>query len=62
MPIGFNKGAKLKEISTKDLEGTRRWCREREEEGGDWKNLIDDIDQVLEDRQGLPLGLEFRED
>ncbi len=58
MPMGFNKGVKLKEIPDRELRGTRKWCREREEEGQDWSSLINAIDQVLEDRQGMSLGLE----
>jgi hypothetical protein len=57
MPIGFNKGIQLKEISTGDLQNTRQWCRDREDKGQDWKSLIEAIDEVLEDRMGGLLGL-----
>lgn len=59
MPIGFNKGVLLKEIPTKSLEGTRRWCADQDDEAGThrWRDLINDIDEVLSDRRGLPLGL-----
>lgn len=55
MPIGHRKGEPLNQIPTDDLERTRTWCREREDEGGNWKRLIEAIDEELEDRQGLPL-------
>jgi hypothetical protein len=59
MPIGWNKGVKLKDIPTKDLEKTRQWCAEKDDEAGAdrWTDLINDIDEVLADRKGYPLGL-----
>lgn len=60
MPFGFSKGIQLKELSTKELQKTRDWCAEKDDEAGTnkFKSLIDDIDQVIESRLGLPLGLD----
>lgn len=58
MPMGFNKGIKLKELPTRELQKTRAWCEAREAEGKDWHRLIESIDFVIESREGLPLGLE----
>ena len=61
MPFGYNRGVMLREIATRELQKTRDWCREREDEGKNVKSLMDAIDEVLQDRLGLPLGLEERE-
>lgn len=60
MPFGFSAGVQLKELGTKELQSTRKWCADKDDEAGTnkFKDLIDDIDQVLEDRLGLPLGLD----
>lgn len=57
MPIGHNKGVPLADITDRELRSTRDWCREREDEGQDWSKLINAIDEELDDRQGLSLGL-----
>lgn len=49
MSIGSNKGKKLGEIDTDALEGTLKWCREKNEQK--WGKLIDAITEVLEERR-----------
>ena len=59
MPFGHNKGQPLSQIPTKDLEKTREWCRDKEDqEGADFSRLINQIDDELSERMGLPLGLD----
>jgi hypothetical protein len=59
MPFGFDRGAQLVKLSNRSLESTRGWCRDKEDhEGADFSRLIERIDEILEDRKGLPLGLE----
>ncbi len=55
MPIGFQKGTKLRHLSDRDLRKTRQWCTAHD--APRWRDLIDDIDHVLAGRQGEPLGL-----
>jgi hypothetical protein len=60
MPIGRNRGVPLSEIPTRDLERTREWCRRVDTEEGTrrWDALVAAIDEELEGRLGLPLGLD----
>ncbi len=57
MPFGHNQGVPLAKIETRDLERTRDWCREKDDERNTdrFKALIEAIDEELEARRGLPL-------
>lgn len=60
MPMGKHKGVRVNQIPTAELESLRNWCRRKEdEEGADFGRVITIIDAELEDRQGLPLELEY---
>lgn len=56
IPFGYNKGKLLGDVPDEELRGLREWCQDRNEDGT-FDSLLDDIDQVLENRQGLPLEL-----
>lgn len=59
VPFGHDKGTRLRDAPTKNLESLRRWCREKEDESADadFGDLITAIDEELSERQGLELGL-----
>lgn len=64
MPFGHTEGTKLKDLTTKELENTRRWCAEKDDKRGKphFKDLIDAIDQVLEDRASDQIGFTMDDD
>lgn len=57
IPFGHNKGERMADVTDDELRRLRSWCQERNEEGN-FDDLIADIEQVIEDRQGLPLGID----
>lgn len=57
IPFGYNKGKRMKDVSDEELRQLREWCQERNQEGG-FDSLIDDMERVIDDRQGLPLELD----
>jgi hypothetical protein len=61
VPFGHNAGQLLKDVSDDELKSLREWCAEKDDDAGTAKfsDLINDIDDVLEDRQGLPLPLDL---
>jgi hypothetical protein len=60
IPFGYNKGIPLGKVSDKELRSLREWCAEKDDEAGTrrFDDLIAVIDEVVENRQGLPLGLD----
>lgn len=56
IPFGYNKGLPLGKVSDEELRGLRDWCAGVDK----FDDLIEDIEQVIEDRQGLPLELDDR--
>jgi hypothetical protein len=57
VPFGYNRGKRLADLGDKELRSLRDWCTDPERTGK-FTDLVDDIEAVLEDRQGLPLELD----
>jgi len=57
IPFGYNKGKRLGDVADDELRSLREWCAERNQEGK-FDDLMIALEQVLEDRKGLPLELD----
>jgi hypothetical protein len=55
--FGFHRGKRLADLGDRELRSLRDWCADPERTS-DFGGLIDDIEIVLEERQGLPLELD----